>query len=90
MAFYSEKLNGPKVKYSTYDVEFFAIVQALRHWKHYLVYQEFILFSDHEAFKYINGQHKLSHRHAKWVAFLQEFTFILSTRLVPSTKFLML
>ena len=31
IAIYSEKLNGPKVRYSTYDAEFFAIVQALRH-----------------------------------------------------------
>ena len=70
MAFYSEKLNGPKAKYSTYDAEFLVIVQVLRHWKHYLVHREFILSSDHEALKYINGQHKLSNRHAKWVAFL--------------------
>ena len=28
---YSEKLNGPKLKYSTYDAEFHAIVHALRH-----------------------------------------------------------
>ncbi|KAE8716482.1 hypothetical protein F3Y22_tig00110114pilonHSYRG00103 [Hibiscus syriacus] len=34
-------------------------------------------FTDHEALKYINGQHKLSRRHAKWVAYLQEFTFTL-------------
>ena len=27
--------------------------------------------------KYINGQHKLSRRHAKWVLILQEFTFSL-------------
>ncbi|XP_074283168.1 putative mitochondrial protein AtMg00860 [Silene latifolia] len=32
-------------------------------------------FSYHEALKYINGQHKLNHRHAKWVEFLQSFTF---------------
>ncbi|KAE8732392.1 hypothetical protein F3Y22_tig00002226pilonHSYRG00022 [Hibiscus syriacus] len=42
-----------------------------------LVQKEFILFTDHEALKYINGQHKLSRRHAKWVAYLQEFTFTL-------------
>ncbi|KAE8661446.1 hypothetical protein F3Y22_tig00113725pilonHSYRG00321 [Hibiscus syriacus] len=41
------------------------------------VQKEFILFTDHEALKYINGQHKLSRRHAKWVAYLQEFTFTL-------------
>ncbi|GJS32148.1 RNA-directed DNA polymerase [Tanacetum coccineum] len=36
---------------------------------------EFMLFSDHEALKYINGQHKLKPRHAKWVEFYQAFSF---------------
>lgn len=27
------------------------------------------------ALKYLNGQHNLNSRHAKWVAYLQEFTF---------------
>ncbi|KAE8668905.1 hypothetical protein F3Y22_tig00112281pilonHSYRG00079 [Hibiscus syriacus] len=53
------------------------LIQSLKHWRHYLVQKEFILFTDHEALKYINGQHKLSRRHAKWVAYLQEFTFAL-------------
>lgn len=77
IAFSSEKLSGSKKNYSTYDLEFYAIVQSLKHWRHYLVQREFILLIDHEALKYINGQHKLSRRHAKWVAYLQEFTFAL-------------
>ncbi|KAE8694063.1 putative Quercetin 3-O-methyltransferase 1 [Hibiscus syriacus] len=77
VAFFSEKLSGSKKNYSTYDLEFYAIVQSLKHWRHYLVQKQFILFTDHEALKYINGQHKLSRRHAKWVAYLQEFTFTL-------------
>ncbi|GKE24193.1 putative pol3-like reverse transcriptase, partial [Tanacetum coccineum] len=32
---------------------------------------------DHEALKYINNQHKLSPRNAKWVSFLQNFNFTL-------------
>lgn len=34
-----------------------------------------MLFSDHEALKYIHDQHKLNSRHAKWVEFLQSYTF---------------
>lgn len=30
-AYYNEKLTGSKGHYSTYDVEFYAVVQALRH-----------------------------------------------------------
>ncbi|GLT54897.1 hypothetical protein SLA2020_280560 [Shorea laevis] len=77
IAFFSEKLSGSKKNYSTYDLEFYAIVQSLKHWRHYLVQKEFILITDHEALKYINSQQKLSRRHAKWVAYLQEFTFSL-------------
>ncbi|KAE8697779.1 putative Quercetin 3-O-methyltransferase 1 [Hibiscus syriacus] len=77
VSFFSEKLSGSKKNYSTYDLEFYAIVQSLKHWRHYLVQKEFILFTDHEALKYINGQHKLSRRHAKWVSYSQEFTFTL-------------
>jgi hypothetical protein len=35
IAYFSEKLNDAKLKYSTYDKEFYAVVQALRHWCHY-------------------------------------------------------
>ena len=53
LAFFSEKLDDSKRKYSTYDKEFYAIVRSLEHWSHYLVAKEFILHSDHEALKYI-------------------------------------
>ena len=43
LAYFSEKLNEAKRKYSTYDKEFYALVRALEHWRHYLVGAEFIL-----------------------------------------------
>ena len=75
IAHFSEKLNGARLNYSTYDKEFYAIVRALDHWSHYLRPNHFILHSDHEALKHINGQQKLNPRHAKWVEFLQSFHF---------------
>jgi len=77
LAFFSEKLDDAKRKYSTYDKEFYATVRCLEHWSHYLIAREFILHSDHEAPKYIQGQHKLNSRHAKWVEYLQSFHFII-------------
>lgn len=84
VAYFSEKLNEAKQKYSTYDLEFYAVVQALRHWRHYLVGKEFVLYSDHEALKYLNSQKKFSARHA-WSENsrsekLQEFSFVLKHR----------
>ena len=70
IAYFSEKLNDAKRNYSTYDKEFYAIVRALEPWRHYLVGGEFILHTDHQALKFIQGQHKLNPRHAKWVEFM--------------------
>ena len=42
IAFFSEKLNEAKQKYSIYDKEFYAVVQTLRYWRHFLLPQEFV------------------------------------------------
>jgi hypothetical protein len=43
IAYFSEKLNESKVKYSTYDKEFYVVIQALKKWRHYLFPKEFFL-----------------------------------------------
>jgi len=77
VAYFSEKLNDARQRYSTYDKEFYAVVQALRYWHHYLLLQEFVVHSDHEALKYLNSQKKLNSRHGRWVKFLQACTYVL-------------
>lgn len=69
MAYFSEKLSGSKLNYSTYDVEFIVVVQVAKHWKHYLFHKEFILYTGHEALKHLHKQDKVSFRHASWVAY---------------------
>ena len=76
ITFFSEKLNEAKLRYSTYDKEFYAIIQAIKHWSYYLAYKEFILHADHEALQYLNCQSNVNKRHAKWVSFLQQFTSV--------------
>lgn len=75
--FFSEKLDEAKRRYSTYDLEFYALVRAIHHWEHYLAYQEFVIYSDHQALKHLNSQKKLNQRHGKWSSYLQNFTFVL-------------
>lgn len=77
IAFYSKKLSGPRTRYSTYDAELYAVIRALRHWHHYLLHQEFVLHTDHEALKYILSQDHLSSRHGCWASFLEGYNFVL-------------
>ncbi|CAA7036526.1 unnamed protein product [Microthlaspi erraticum] len=75
IAYFSEKIAGARSRYNTYDIEFYAVVQAIKHWRHYLVHREFVLFTDHDALKHLDSQVKVSSRHASWIAYLQQFTF---------------
>jgi hypothetical protein len=43
----------------------------------YLWPKEFVIHSDHESFKHIRSQNKLSRRHAKWVEFIESFPYII-------------
>ncbi|KAI9187093.1 hypothetical protein LWI28_024339 [Acer negundo] len=77
VAYFSEKLSGSRVPYSTYDIEFYAVVQAVKHWWHYLFHREFILYTNHDSLRHLHSQEKISSRHASWSAYLQQFTFVL-------------
>jgi hypothetical protein len=80
VAYFSEKLCGSKLNYNTYEVEFYAVVQSLKHWSSYLAYSKFILYSDHEALKHLNSQNKLSSRHAQWATYVQQFSFTIKDK----------
>nr|CAD1817170.1 unnamed protein product [Ananas comosus var. bracteatus] len=75
--FFSEKLSNAKRRYSTYDMEFYALVRAIQHWEHYLAYRDFVVYSDHQALRYLSSKKKLNARHAKWSSYLDEFNFSL-------------
>jgi len=78
ISYFSDKLNYAKRKYLTSDKELYAIIQALKKWRNYLIPKEFILYIDNNALHFITRQEKLNQRHAKWVEFMQNFTFFIN------------
>ena len=77
VAYFSEKLSGASLNYSTYDKELYALVRTLETWQHYLWPKEFVIHSDHESLKHIRSQAKLNRRHAKWVEFIESFPYVI-------------
>jgi hypothetical protein len=89
VAYFSEKLNESKKKYSTYDKEFYAIIQALKKWRHYLILREFVLYSDNHALQFITRQEKLNQKHTKWIEFMKISLLSLNIFLEMLTRLLM-
>ncbi|RDX98145.1 Retrovirus-related Pol polyprotein from transposon 17.6, partial [Mucuna pruriens] len=65
IAYFSVKLKAAHFNYSTYDRELYSLVKAMQTWQHYLLPEEFVIHSDHEALKHLRRQEKLNKRHAK-------------------------
>jgi len=53
IAYFSEKLKGSHLNYSTYDKELYALVRDLQNWQLYLFPKEFVIHSDNESLKYL-------------------------------------
>jgi hypothetical protein len=87
VAYFSENMNESKKKYSTYDKEFYSIIQALKKERHYLVPQEIVLYSGNQALQFITRQEKLNQRHSKWVEFMNNFTFVIKYIVGNANKF---
>ncbi|GJZ53308.1 putative reverse transcriptase domain-containing protein [Tanacetum coccineum] len=86
VVYFSEKLTESKSRYTTYDLEFYVVVQAVKHWRHYLFHMEFVLFTDHDSLRHIRTQDKVSHKHGRWLAFLEKFTFVVKHKTGVSNR----
>jgi hypothetical protein len=70
------KLKEHEKQYDTHDLEFVAIVHALRKWRHYLMGKRFELRIDHNGLKYLFDQPNLNARQSRWLEFLSEYDLI--------------
>jgi hypothetical protein len=59
ICYHSETFNQVVVNYTTYEKELYGLVQSIHKWKHYLLWKETIIHTDHQPLQYLQAQTKL-------------------------------
>jgi transposase InsO family protein len=76
VAYRSRKLTPAERNWDTREKEFFALVDACLHWRHYLHSDvPFRLLSDHDSLKYHKSMPHLTGRLARWIERMAEFNY---------------
>ncbi|XP_026398175.1 uncharacterized protein LOC113293948 [Papaver somniferum] len=75
VSYHSEKNSNTPKKWSIYELELLALVQALKQWHTYLVHQEFVINTDNHALKYLQTSSKVKQGHIVATIQNQSFAF---------------
>ena len=80
VCYYSRTLSGAQLNYATIEKECLAIIECIRHWRHYLSYQPFLIETDHEPLKWLHSLSEPTRRQTRWSILLQEYEYTISHR----------
>lgn len=58
-----------------HDLEFVAIIHALKMWSHYILGNRFLLMRDHSGLRYLFNQPNMNSMKVGWLAMINEFDF---------------
>ncbi|GJX52711.1 putative reverse transcriptase domain-containing protein [Tanacetum coccineum] len=69
----SRQLKIHEKNYTTHDLEFGAVVFALKIWRHYLYRTKCTMFIDHKSLQHILDQKELNMRQRRWLELLNNY-----------------
>jgi hypothetical protein len=72
-AYASRQLWRHEEHYPTHDLEFLAIVHALKVWRHYLLGNLVHIYTDHKSLKYLFTQPDLDMRQRRWLEPIKDY-----------------
>lgn len=75
VAYYSRRTSSPESRYHSYELETLAVVNAVKHFSHYLRGRKFTVVTDCNSVKATKSKIELSPRVHRWWAYLQSFDF---------------
>lgn len=75
VAYFSKRTTAAESRYHSYELETLAVVNAVKHFKHYLHGNKFTIVTDCNALKSSHKKVDLTPRVHRWWAFLQAYDF---------------
>ncbi|KIK11066.1 hypothetical protein PISMIDRAFT_45052, partial [Pisolithus microcarpus 441] len=74
-SYLSESLKGAEKNYPVYDLEFLAVIRAIKAFRHYLIspVAPTIVFTDHKNLEYYKEPQKFSQWQTRWFSYVQGF-----------------
>jgi hypothetical protein len=73
VAYASRQLEPHEQNYPTHDLEFAAVVHALKIWRHYLIGNKCEIYTDHKSLKYIFTLPDLNLRQRRWLELVKDY-----------------
>lgn len=80
IAYYSKRTIDAETRYHSYELETLAVVNAIKHFRQYLVGRKFLVVTDCNSLKAASLKKDLTPRVYRWWAFLQSFDFEIEYR----------
>nr|GEZ09000.1 hypothetical protein [Tanacetum cinerariifolium] len=69
----SRQLKIHEKNYTTHDLEFGAVVFALKTWRHYLYGTKSVIYTDHKSFQHIFDQKELNMHQRRWIELFSDY-----------------
>ncbi|KAK8954583.1 hypothetical protein KSP39_PZI002221 [Platanthera zijinensis] len=73
IAYGSRQLKTHEKNYPTHDLEFAAVIYALKLWRHLLYGAQCKIFTDHKSLKYVFTQKELNLRQRRWLEYVADY-----------------
>ena len=73
----SKKFNSAEKNYQIHEREFLALLQALRHWWHYVLRPHVVTYTDNVALRHYKTAPNLSPRMVRWLGDIEQYDLTL-------------
>ena len=81
VAYASRQLKLHEKNYPTHYFEFFAIVFALKIWRHDLYGEKCFIYTDHKSLKYFPLQREFNLRQRRWMELIKDYDYVIDYHL---------